>query len=246
MTDTIKTLQQMGLTEYEAKTYITLASLITSTADIISKESGVPRSKIYQTLDTLSEKKYITIKKGRPQKYIINPPNDIFNKYREKIKKEINETEKIITNLYESKLPNINTPIWTIEETEKINKKEYEIIKRAKNTLDIRIGFLLSSQIEKIKKEIKKALKRNVKIRILTVPYCLIENKKMNIKEIFANDLISIKYAPIPKAQLIIRDNKEMILVFKDEKNESHSNMIGLWNHYPTIISHYSNAFNKF
>ncbi len=246
MENTIKTLTQMGLTEYESKSYISLASLITAKADTISKESGVPRSKIYTTLDSLEQKGFITIEKGRPLKYTIKPPNEVFEIYKRKVTKQIDDTEKTITQIYESKLPNFNAPIWSIEGEDTIINKEYELIKRAQTTLNIRIGFLLPSQVEKIIKKIKKAIKNNVEVKILTVPYCIINGEKIDIKELFSDITADIKYAPIPAAQLIIRDDKEMILVFADENSENiPENLVGLWNHYPTIITHYNNAFNK-
>ena len=47
MDENISVLKGIGLTMYEAQAYVTLTSLISSTASEIAEESGIPRSKIY-------------------------------------------------------------------------------------------------------------------------------------------------------------------------------------------------------
>ena len=48
MDDNIATLKGIGMTMYEAQAYVTLTSLISATADEVSQNSGIPRSKIYK------------------------------------------------------------------------------------------------------------------------------------------------------------------------------------------------------
>ena len=55
--DEIYVLKGLGLTLYEAQAYITLTSLISTTAIEVSKKSNIPRSKIYDVLDLKPYKK---------------------------------------------------------------------------------------------------------------------------------------------------------------------------------------------
>ena len=71
MDDNIATLKGIGLTLYEAEAYVTLTSLISSTAGEIAEKSGIPRSKIYDVLKGLSKKSFIEVEDGRPQTYHI-------------------------------------------------------------------------------------------------------------------------------------------------------------------------------
>ena len=52
-------LQQLGLSDKEAKVYIAMLKLGVSTASQISKESGVRRATTYMILDTLEEKGFV-------------------------------------------------------------------------------------------------------------------------------------------------------------------------------------------
>lgn len=56
MKDLIQQLKNMSFNEYEAKAYISLVKLGTVTAYQVSKDSGVPRARIYEILDVLVER----------------------------------------------------------------------------------------------------------------------------------------------------------------------------------------------
>lgn len=52
----LETLQLVGLTQYESKAFIALVSAGSNTPFQISKISGIPRARVYDTLDTLVDK----------------------------------------------------------------------------------------------------------------------------------------------------------------------------------------------
>ena len=51
--DMLQKLAQIGFTEYEAKVYLALLALNPATGYQLSKESGVPRSMVYEALKRL-------------------------------------------------------------------------------------------------------------------------------------------------------------------------------------------------
>jgi sugar-specific transcriptional regulator TrmB len=68
-TEILERLKELGLTEYDAKVYYTLISQGTLTAVDISRESGVPMSKIYVVLNRLENGGWISVVPERPKKY---------------------------------------------------------------------------------------------------------------------------------------------------------------------------------
>lgn len=68
-TEILERLKELGLTEYDAKVYYILVSQGTLTAVDISRESGVPMSKIYVVLNRLENAGWISVVPERPKKY---------------------------------------------------------------------------------------------------------------------------------------------------------------------------------
>ena len=61
MEGVVEKLQRIGLTEYEAKAYLTLLRDHLNSASKLSEKSGVPRTKIYSVLESLERKGWIRI-----------------------------------------------------------------------------------------------------------------------------------------------------------------------------------------
>ena len=92
MDENIEVLKGIGLTMYEAQAYVTLTSLISSTASEIAEESGIPRSKIYDVLKGLSKKHYLEVEDGRPLTYNVKSPVEVLSREKERINTEIDDT----------------------------------------------------------------------------------------------------------------------------------------------------------
>ena len=62
--DTIQTLEKLGLSNYEAKAYLAILSEPPLTGYKLSKVSGVPRSRIYETIEKLTAKGLVLTQEG--------------------------------------------------------------------------------------------------------------------------------------------------------------------------------------
>lgn len=245
MDENINTLKGLGLTMYEAQAYVTLTSLISSHATEISEQSGIPRSKIYDVLKGLVKKNFIEVEDGRPLTYNVNSPVEVLSREKDKINNDIDDTITRLTNIYENGMSQVQAPIWRIYGVEKIIAQELEIIKRAKTSINMRIGFLFESEGEQLVKSLKN--RSDLKINILASPICYINNEKFNIIELFDNNDINIHKADIPFVKLIISDSKEMMHTYtkfsEDKCNVIPETAIGIWNKYEDIAKNYDDRF---
>ena len=245
MDENIKVLKGIGLTLYEAQAYVTLTSLISATAVEVSENSGIPRSKIYDVLKKLNQKNFIEIEDGRPLTYNVKSPVEILTQEKERINSEIDDTITRLTNVYENGMSQVQAPIWRIYGVEKIISQELEIIKRAKSSINMRIGFLFEGEGQALIKALKN--RSDLKINILASPTCYINDEEFNIIKLFKENDINIQKADIPFVKLIISDSKEMMHTYtkftEDKRNVIPETAIGIWNKYEDIARNYDDRF---
>ena len=245
MNDDVHLLKGIGLTMYEAQAYITLTSLISATAVEISEKSNIPRSKIYDVLKSLNEKNYLEIEDGRPLTYNVKSPVEVLSREKERLNRQIEDSITRLTNTYENGISQVQAPIWRIYGVEKIINKELEIIKRAKTSINMRIGFLFENEAEAL----IAALKNNEKLRvnILASPVCYVNNGEINIIKMFKDKDINIQKADIPFVKVLISDSKEMMHTYtkfsEDKREVIPETAIGIWNKYEDIARNYDERF---
>lgn len=244
----IETLRKLGLTAYEATAYITLASLISATAVEISKSSQIPRSKIYEVLKSLAERGFIEIENGRPLKYIIKPPITTLNKEKEELNSELDRLASKLNFIYENEIKQVPAPVWKISGVNNIIQKEIDIIKRSKNTLSMRIGFIFDGELEILIKELKRK-EDTVNINIMVSSDCHMNSERVDVIEILKNEGFNTYRADIPVVKMMISDGREMFHTytkFSEDKREiiPHS-AIGVWNQCDDVARNYESNFKK-
>ncbi len=89
-------LQKFGLNLYEAKAYASLLKLGTANAYKVSKESGIPRARIYDVLETLTKRGLAMVEESSENSKIYTPvPSKVF---LEKTKTEWENDFEDVTN----------------------------------------------------------------------------------------------------------------------------------------------------
>lgn len=89
-------LQNLGLNQYEAKAYASLLKIGTANAYKISKESGIPRARIYDVMETLTKRGLAMVEESSENTKIYTPvPSKVF---LEKTRKEWENNFDDVTN----------------------------------------------------------------------------------------------------------------------------------------------------
>lgn len=89
-----KLLESLGLTEYEAKTLTALFKLHEAEAPAVSRAAQVPKTRVYDVLDRLVNRKLIIEISGRPKVYRVVEPENVFGELIGARKAELSELEK--------------------------------------------------------------------------------------------------------------------------------------------------------
>ncbi len=129
----IRKLQDIGLSEYEARAYIALLERNPATGYEIAKASGIPTSKIYEVLSRLSEKDIVSSSgEERAKRYIPLDTTELIESRQKKLNttfKALNQDLKKVSRLKQA------SHIWNISEYDSLMDKAERMILSAQHTL---------------------------------------------------------------------------------------------------------------
>lgn len=156
-------LKNLGFTEYEAKTYIALLTNAPSTGYAIAKNSGVPRSKIYEVINNLVERGDILESPGNPPLYTALPAKELIASRRAKSEETLAAAEKSLEQL--GKAENDKENIWNIKGYDAIVQKVNKCIRNSRKRILIEIW---SEDFSQISDNLEFAANRGVDISIIS------------------------------------------------------------------------------
>jgi sugar-specific transcriptional regulator TrmB len=130
MTQLVKHLMRLGLSEYEARAYIATVALGEGTVKQISVESGVPRSRAYDIMEHLAERGFVQVGNSNPICYRANEPLAASNNLMEEIRKANEEIVREISEIGK-RAEKASNPIWTLMGEWAIDHKIAELLSSA-------------------------------------------------------------------------------------------------------------------
>jgi sugar-specific transcriptional regulator TrmB len=168
---TRRILQDLGLTDYEIKAYVSLLSNPGVQASEVSKGSDVPVSKIYEVLSNLERKGWVESQNSRPIKYFPKSPSTALQALRLRMEAELKSNEDHLLSelmpLYEQKEIQERPDIWIIRGDYNIIAKISESIDRCTKELLVVIPSALNSVVELIIPALSNVKAAGVNVRIL-------------------------------------------------------------------------------
>ncbi len=165
----VKLLQKLGFSKNEALVYITLLKYGPLNARTLSDLSGVPYSKVYSILESLSDRGFITIIEARPRTYMAVDPQEAIPVYVNSLVENIKNTEKklleLVKKAFARKAKVEERRVILIRDPSLIASKVAEAIRNARKYVKLSGPNRL---ISRLKEELEEAVKRGVKIYILS------------------------------------------------------------------------------
>jgi len=231
-----KTRSAFGLNEYEVKTWTALLSRNESTAGELAEISSVPRSRVYDILESLTSKGFVIKVKGSPIKYKSITPEEALeaakknavkgaekeSKRFEKVKSlsEFKELEKLFKKGHVKLQEDI---AGVIKGRSNIDSQLISLVGNAKDSITImttKEGAFRKA--EKLGQELKKAKKRGVSVK-LAAPVESVDELPADIKK-----LAETRKHDGKKARFIMADNQALFILNDDQKVHENYDM-GIW-----------------
>lgn len=141
---TIQSLKKLGLTEYEARSYISLLELGPTTADFISKRSDVPISRVYSVLGDLEKKGFLRSTPGRPVKYRPVEPNVALETLMMSNMKELEQAKNNILSyletLFGQNLQRGQVEFWFATDESSISRRLNQSMNKTKGKITVALA----------------------------------------------------------------------------------------------------------
>ena len=216
-------LEELGLSKYEASVYYTLISRGEATGSELAYYAEIPRTKIYPTLLKLEKKKLARISKRKPIMCIAISPEDAFDSIIHEQINKVNSMNSLVTDLKK-----IN------EKSKKTRGSEEKQFFQfsANNTLDqLRLliddaQFSISLMVDEnglnllaaCKEQLLSALTRGIKIKMI-VPSSQINSESFNI----IPNGITIRMQDTYQNYCVFDESKVLLIDTDTGKGESYS-----------------------
>lgn len=173
-----ESLRRTGLTSYESKAYLALLSRRESTAEDVARMTSVPITRVYGTLEQLMQKGFARIVQSRPKRFhAISPAEakrDYLSQLRQNFEQNLLSIEEAMQIMqrqvepmyFESHLQVKAEELFEpLDNLQVMEKRTREYVESASD--EILISTALFSWLPKIKLQLKHALKRRTKLKIL-------------------------------------------------------------------------------
>lgn len=123
-------LEQLGLTEYEARCFVALTRIPHGTAKEVAQVADVPRSRVYETMDRLHQRGLIEIQQGEPRTFqsvaldtALKQLRQEYESYFETVERELRKLEPVYKERQQA--------VWAISKHESVAERVLQLIDEA-------------------------------------------------------------------------------------------------------------------
>jgi len=213
---TKKVLQELGLTDYESRVYLALLEKGVLTASQVSKHSGVPYSKVYETLTSLEEKGWIETEHGRPSRYYPKAPSEALAATKLQLEDKVKHWEKTLSSelepFYEKREIREKPDLWILRGEFNTLAKLKEMLEKTKNELMVAAPILPKTLIETVTPMLMQLQSAGVKVSLMVSK----EAKNWNLTKIAQFAEVRVRDRMFGGG--VIVDGKEAMLFLGEDK----------------------------
>lgn len=154
-----ESLQELGLSLYEARLYLGLLTRGPQNGNELSRTSGVPSSKVYAMLERLAAAGIVThTRRGNTVEYVAVPAQDVLHKLRERYTKPLDYLEATLPTIVSSET---EPDVQQIASRDAIIDHARVIVRNAKSEIYVSIW---SENLDPLRSDLAAADARGVKI----------------------------------------------------------------------------------
>jgi sugar-specific transcriptional regulator TrmB len=139
----VELLQQLGLKEYESKSFVALARLPKGTAKEISEISDVPRTRVYDAIRVLESKGLVEVQHSNPQQFRAVPVSEAAETLRREFESRTDSLAEVLEDLDPAPREEddeVTHEVWSLSGTATIANRTQQLIDDAESEVVLIVG----------------------------------------------------------------------------------------------------------
>ena len=240
-------LEQMGLTQYESKIYLTLLKEGSSTGRQVRKNSDVPQGKTYEILKNLITKGFVAEKKDKIKQFLaINPETAVKQYCTQKINKIADLQQNLVLELRrlrkKEELPSITERVSLLAGMDAVQVVATELLENSKK--EYKVMYTYEQLFYPVIRLLPIKIKEGVKIKFLATKAT--EQGLKWMKE-HTKIGVEVRYYPVEELRITITDNNEaMMMIINPRNRNDRIGMLCKSKEFSTALLHYfDNLWSK-
>lgn len=229
----IESLQQLGLTSYEAKVLIALTRYGSGTVADIHALSGIPRSAVYGVLTKLKDKGVIETQNTKPMRYKAIAPDQVIDRLKVNYENAIETALEQLEKIYHVPDTSVEEDgVWNISGVKNVTDKIGQMLDSAKEEIILASTYPSLDKatetypiMEVITKKLQEKIDEGLKVKI-TISEHHIGKKAINGAEVRVYSAEDSAH-PLKGGILLIDGQELLIITLKDEAIPP--NIIATW-----------------
>ena len=180
----VELLQDLGFSEYEAKTYVALLQTNPATGYQVSKESGVPRSMVYEVLNKLIARGAVLSSMAeRTTLYLPVAPDELLDRLRHEFEEQLDAARRALATV---SAPPLMDYVWNIEGGDNILAKARDMIESAE--IQVHIG-LLPETLPSLRVSLERTAQRGVEVIVNTTAPVQLDGARVVVTPLVLDDV---------------------------------------------------------
>ncbi|WP_142856190.1 TrmB family transcriptional regulator [Salinigranum halophilum] len=129
----VSALTQIGLTEYQARVYVGLSRIHSGTAREVADASGVPRARVYDTLNALHDRGIVDIQQSTPREYLAVPVESAIDVLETRYRENEDRVRAALADVNtDEETPDVTQEgVWVVTERDRVSSLERRFIDEA-------------------------------------------------------------------------------------------------------------------
>lgn len=131
----VEQLKHFGLSTYAARTFVALASLGTGTARDVSQVSDVPRTRVYDAIDELHDRRLVDVQQSSPKQFWAISAETVTRMFEHKLQYRTELLRTALSELEPVERQAEQRGVWTVEGHSAVTERVREFLESAEEEI---------------------------------------------------------------------------------------------------------------